>query len=148
MSLKERILSDLKTAMKNADSFRVGVLRLLSSAIQNEAIAKRGKGAGGDLTEDELLAILKREAKKRKESIAVYSGAGRTDLSEGEEKELAIISEYLPPEPERSDIEAFVKKTIDSGDKEFSSVMKATMAEFKGAADGKVVSEIVRSMIG
>jgi len=147
MSLKEKIISDIKTALKNADSFRVGVLRLVSSVFQNEAIAKRSKGEGDELTEDELIAILKREAKKRRESIDIYSKANRPELAENEERELKIIKEYLPPEPTKEEIEAVVKKIIDSGELEFSSVMKSAMAEIKGA-DGKAVSEVVREMLG
>lgn len=148
MPLKERITSDLKAAMKNADSFRVGVLRLLSSAFQNEAIAKRTRKEEGDLTEEELIAVLKREAKKRRESIDIYSQAGRTDLSENEERELKVIKEYLPPELSPEEIEAVVRKLAESGAADFSSLMKSAMAEFRGAADGKVVSEVVKRVLG
>lgn len=148
MSLKERISFDLKTALKNADSFRVGVLRLLLSSLQNEAIAKRGRTGSGDLTDEDALATLKKEAKKRKESIAIYSGTSRSDLLEAEERELKLIREYLPPELDPREIEIVVRKIVDSGNKEFSSIMKAAMAELKGAADGKTVSEIVKSVIG
>lgn len=146
MPLKEKIDADLKAAMKNADAFRVGVLRLLKSAIQNETIAKHG--ASGVLSDEDTLAVLKREAKKRKESIAIYTESGRGDLAETEVKELALLSEYLPPEISREEIEATVKEIVASGLTEFSAIMKESMARFKGAADGKVVSEIVRSAIG
>ncbi|MFA4999593.1 MAG: GatB/YqeY domain-containing protein [Parcubacteria group bacterium] len=148
MPLKERIASDLKTALKNADSFRLGVLRLISSAFQNEAIAKRTRGQEGDLTEDELIAVLKHEAKKRRESIDAYGKGGRSDLVESEERELKIIKEYLPPELSREKIEEIVKRIVESGVKEFPLVMKAAMAELKNAADGKAVSEVVKSILG
>jgi len=148
MSLREKISSDLKSAMKNADSFRVGVLRLLSSAFQNEAIAKRTRAEEGDLTELELIAVLKREAKKRRESIDIYRPAGRPDLAESEERELSIIKEYLPPELTREEIEGVIKKIVASGVTDFSAVMKSAMAEFKGAADGKIVSEVVKQILG
>ncbi|MFA5052968.1 MAG: GatB/YqeY domain-containing protein [Parcubacteria group bacterium] len=147
MLLKERIASDLKTALKNADSFRLGVLRLITSSLQNEAIAKRTKSEEGDLTEEEVIAVLKREAKKRKESILAYSEGNRSDLAEQEERELKLIGEYLPAEPKREEIEEAAKKAIDSGAKDFPSVMKIVMAEFKGTADGKVVSEVVKSLL-
>ena len=146
MPLKEKIDADLKAAMKNADAFRVGVLRLLKSALQNETIAKHG--ADGSLSEEEVLAVLKREAKKRKESISVYTDSGRGDLAETEVKELELIGEYLPPEIGREEIEKTVKEVVASGATEFSAVMKEAMARFKGAADGKVVSEVVRSILG
>jgi hypothetical protein len=148
MSLREKISSDLKSAMKNADSFRVGVLRLLSSAFQNEAIAKRTRAEEGDLTELELIAVLKREAKKRRESIDIYRPAGRPDLAESEERELSIIKEYLPPELTREEIEGVIKKIVASDVTDFSAVMKSAMAEFKGAADGKIVSEVVKQILG
>jgi len=148
MPLKERISSDLKIAMKNADSFRVGVLRLLASAFQNEAIAKRTRREEGDITEEEVISVLKKEAKKRRESIDVYQAAARTDLADNEKKELEIIKEYLPPELSLEEIEAVVKRLADSGITDFSSLMKSAMAEFKGAADGKTVSEAVKRILG
>lgn len=146
MSLKEKLDADLKAAMKNADAFRVGVLRLLKSAIQNETIAKRG--ADGILSDEEVLSVLKREAKKRKESIAIYTESGRDDLADIEIKELDFLSEYLPAEISREEIEKTVKEIVDSGVVEFSAAMKEAMSRFRGAADGKVVSEVVRSLIG
>lgn len=134
--------------MKSADSFRVGVLRLLSSALQNEAIAKRTRGEIGELTELEMIVVLKREAKKRKESIEIYRSASRAELAENEERELALIKEYLPPEVEIGDIEAVIKKIVASGVTDFPTVMKSAMAEFKGAADGKLVSETVKKVLG
>ena len=148
MPLKERISSDLKTAMKNANSFRVGVLRLLSASFQNEAIAKRTRGEEGELTELELIAVLKREAKKRKESVDIYRSANRPELAENEERELALIKEYLPPEVNPEEIEEVVKKIIASGVSDFPSVMKSAVAEFKGAADGKVVAQTVKKILG
>ena len=148
MSLKERMMSDLKAAMKNADSFKVGILRLIMSALQNEEIALRGKGITGEMDDASVIAVLKREAKKRKESIAIYGEAKRDDLKEGEEKELVVIQEYLPPELPVEEVKKVVEAIVASGDKEFSSVMKKAIAELKGQADGKVVSDIVRSLVG
>ena len=142
------MMSDLKAAMKNADSFKVGILRLIMSALQNEEIALRGKGITGEMDDASVIAVLKREAKKRKESIAIYGEAKRDDLKEGEEKELVVIQEYLPPELPVEEIKKVVEAIVASGDKEFSSVMKKAIAELKGQADGKVVSDIVRSLVG
>lgn len=142
------MMSDLKAAMKDADAFKVGILRLMMSALQNESIALRGKGGSGEMDDAAVLAVLKREAKKRKESIAVYAEAGRDDLKEGEEKELALIQEYLPEELSVEEIKKVVDAIVASGDKEFSSVMKKAIIELKGQADGKVVSDVVRAAIG
>jgi len=148
MSLQERLSTDLKAALKNTDSFRVGVLRLLSAVLQNETISKRTYGVDNPLTEAEVLGILKREAKKRKESIDIFSEAKRFDLAEKETRELGIIKEYLPPEVSREEIEEAIKRIIASGIKDFPSIMKAVIAEFKGAADGKQAAEIVKSILG
>ena len=146
--LKERMMSDLKEAMKSADRFKVGILRLLMSAMQNESIALKGKGETGDLTDEAVIALLKREAKKRKESIELYSGAGRGDLKETEENELEFIKQYLPVEMTEVEIKKVVDSIVASGDREFSSVIKKAMAEFKGRADGKVVANIIHAAIG
>ncbi len=145
MSIKEQLDADLKIAMKSADSFSVGVLRLIKSALQNETIAKYG--ASGILTDTEMLAVLKREAKKGKESVEVYTTSGREDLAEGEKKELEFLSKYLPAEIPAEEIEKVVKEVIANGATEFSSVMKEVMARFNGAADGKIVSEIVKKSL-
>ena len=147
MSLQERISADLKTALKNADSFRVGILRLLSAALQNETISKRTNGEDNPLAEAEVIGVLKREAKKRKESIDIFREAGRFELSENEEKELVIIQEYLPPEISREEIEATARKIMVSGVTEFPALMKSVIVEFKGAADGKQVAEIIKSIL-
>jgi hypothetical protein len=142
------MMSDLKAAMKNADQFKVGILRLLISAMQNESIALRGKGEEGELSDEAVIAVLKREAKKRKESIVLYAEAKRDDLKEAEEKELVLIKEYLPEELSEEEIKKTVDSIVASGDREFSSVIKKALAEFKGRADGKVVSDIIRAAIG
>jgi len=148
MSLQEKISTDLKTALKNTDSFRVSVLRLLSASLQNEAISKRTNGIDNPLTEAEVIGVLKREAKKRKESIDIFKGAERFDLSENEIKELAIIQDYLPPEVSREEIEATTKRIMASGITDFPTLMKSVIAEFNGAADGKQVAEVVRLVLG
>lgn len=147
MYLKEQISSDIKIAMKSADSFRLGVLRLLSSAFQNEAIAKRTRKEEGDLTEEEVIAVLKREAKKRKESIDIYSQAKRGDLLENEERELKIIQEYLPQEATREEVELAIVKIIESGVSDFPTIMKTLIADFKGSLDAKQASQIIRQKL-
>lgn len=147
MSLKEQISSDIKTSMKSADSFRLGVLRLLSSAFQNEAIAKRTRKEEGDLTEEEVIAVLKREAKKRKESIDIYSQAKRGDLLENEERELKIIQEYLPQEATYEEVELAIVKIIESGVSDFPTIMKTLIADFKGSLDAKQASQIIKQKL-
>jgi hypothetical protein len=147
MSLKEKIEIELKASLKKADHFRVGVLRLLLSSIHNEEIAKRGRQAESVLADEEVSAVLRREAKKRKEAIAIYAGTARKDLLEQEEKELGLIQEYLPPELSREAVEETVRKIVISGGKDFSSVMREAMKELRGRADGNLVSEVVRETL-
>ncbi len=147
MSLQERVTFDMKSAMKNADGFRVGVLRLLLSALKNEIISKRTDSSVSILADNEALVVLKREAKKRKESIIIYNNANRADLAINEEKELNIIKEYLPKEPTKEEIESVVNKIIESGVKDFPTIMKSVKEEFKEAADGQVVAEIIKTAL-
>jgi len=147
MSLQERVTFDMKSAMKNADGFRVGVLRLLLSALKNEIISKRTDSSVSILADNEALVVLKREAKKRKESIIIYNNANRADLAINEEKELDIIKEYLPKEPTKEEIESVVNKIIESGVKDFPTIMKSVKEEFKEAADGQVVAEIIKTAL-
>jgi hypothetical protein len=146
MSLKARLEANLKESMKGADRFRVGILRLLLAALHNEEIARR-TGSAGELSESDEIAVLKREAKKRREAIEIYAKVGRNDLREQEEKELAVIGEYLPAEMNREDIRRVVEKLAETN-KDFPGLMKEAMKELAGRADGKVVAEIVREILG
>lgn len=158
MSLKEKLTDDSKEALKSGDSFRVGVLRMLLSALHNKEIEKKGKGlpaqAGQDfvLTEDEVIDVLMKESKKRKEAGEIYSKAGRSDLSEKEAKELEIIKRYLPEQLGEEEIEKAVKAAIEKigadNIKDFGKVMAEAMKELKGRADASSISEMVKKNIG
>lgn len=147
MAIRLTIEADLKSSMKNADQDKVGILRLLLSAIHNEEIAKRGRGEEGILTSEEEIVVLKREAKKRKESIELYLKGGRNDLAEKEERELKFIGQYLPAELSREAIEEVVSKVVAAGNKDFGTAMKESMKELKGQADGKLVAEVIKSLL-
>ncbi|MDP3729345.1 MAG: GatB/YqeY domain-containing protein [bacterium] len=147
MALLDTIQSDLKTAMKAGDALTVGVLRMIGAAIKNKSIEKRGKGESEVLTEEEVVAMLQREAKKRKEAIEAFEKGGRQDLADQEKAELPIIEKYLPEQLSADNVRAAVQK-IMSGiqDKSnFGLVMKAVMQELKGKADAKLISQIIRS---
>jgi hypothetical protein len=147
MAIRLTIEADLKSSMKNADQDKVGILRLLLSAIHNEEIAKRVRGEEGILTSEEEIVVLKREAKKRKESIELYLKGGRNDLAEKEERELKFIGQYLPAELSREAIEEVVSKVVAAGNKDFGTAMKESMKELKGQADGKLVAEVIKSLL-
>lgn len=147
MELLARISADLKEAMKAHDADKVGLLRMLSSALKNKAIEK---GKDAVITEEEAIQAVTREAKKRKESVVAFMAGGRPDLADKETAELAIIEKYLPVLMTLEEATAAVDKILAGlADKSNAGlVMKAVMQEMKGKADGKMVSELVKAKLG
>ncbi len=143
--LKEAI----KTAMKARDAVRLSVLRGISAAATNEAVAK-GKGPDAMLTDDELLTVIMRAAKQRKDSIEQFTAGGRPELAESEQAELKIIEEMLPKQMSRDEIVAAAQaKAAELGitDKaKANQLMGMLMKDLKGKADGTVVKEVVDGM--
>ncbi len=150
--LLEKLHSELTAAQKGKRAFELGVLRLLTAAAHNRAIEKRGQGKGDELTDEEVLEVLKKEAKKRKESIQLFTQGNRRDLAENEAKELALIERYLPAELSEEAVRLHVEKVLASGavsaEQGFGVVMKEAMKELKGKADAGLVSKIVKEKIG
>lgn len=144
MPLKQQILDDTKTAMKAKDMDKVNTLRFLQAAIKNKEIEVRPN----ELTDDDVLAVLRKSVKQRQDSIEQYKTASRADLADKEQAELTIIESYLPQQLSADVIEKFVKEAIaETGAKtmkEMGAVMKVVMAKTQGAADNKVVSELVK----
>jgi len=161
--LHQKITDDLKTAMKAGKEFEAGVLRFLLSSLHNKEIEKKGKGLEPTLSDEEVIEVLSREAKKRKEAIEMYIKGGRNDLVEKETKELEIIKQYLPEQLSEEEIEKIVVATIEKiGAKDIKDpegkpsvsygaslgrVMGEVMKELKGRADAKLVSEIAKKRI-
>lgn len=147
MSLKEKIRDDLKTSMKNQDKVSLGVLRLLNSDIRNKEIELIR-----EVTDDEVVKIIKSNVKKRKDSIEMYRQGKREDLAKQEEGELEILQKYLPKEMDESVIREMVKSLmVKKGlnkPEDFGSLMKEVMKETKGNADGKTVSSLVKEELG
>lgn len=147
MALQEKLMGDLKEAMKAGAADKVSLLRLISSALKNKAIEK---GKDAVLSEEDVLQVVAREAKKRKESIEAFMAGGRPDLADKERAELVIIETYLPKQMSREEASAAVEKVLAGlADKSNAGlVMKAVMAELKGKADGKLISELVKQKLG
>ena len=145
MELLAKLQEDLKTAMKGGDSETVGTIRMLQAAIQNEHIAK---GKEKEFTDEDVMAVLRKESKKRRESADVFAGAGRKDLADKEEKELALIKTYLPPELSDQEVEAIVAEVVAGGQSEFGKVMGAVMAKIAGRAESGKVSAAVKKALG
>ncbi len=150
MDLQKQILNDLKEAMKSGAADRVAVLRLMSAAFSNKKIEKKGKGQPEELTNEDVLEVLAKEAKRRKESITAFTSGGRSDLADKEKAELIIIEKYLPAQLSEADTIAAVQAVIAklSETSNLGVVMKAVMAELKGKADSKLVSETVKKQLG
>jgi uncharacterized protein len=148
MVSKSSLTDDMRAAMKRGDAESLQTIRLLLAAIGTREIEKRS-GDGGELTEEEVVGILRAESKKRKESIRMYEGAGRDDLAVPERKELELIENYLPKQLDRKAVQDVVVRVLESvPQKEFGSVMKRVMQELKGKADGAVISEVVKELLG
>ena len=143
MTLKEKIKSDLKDAMKSGDTVVRGVLRLLSSDIKNEEISLKK-----ELADDDVLKIIKKDIKRHKESIEQYKTGEREDLAEQEEKELEILEKYMPEQMSEEEIRKIVsgviKKLGATNVSDFGKVMGMAIKEIGGNVDGNVVSGIVK----
>lgn len=136
----------LKTAMVNKDNLRRDVIRVMMSAIKQVEVDSQKQLAG-----DEIITILQKEAKKRRESIDEALKVGRTEIAEQEKKELSILEEFLPNQLTHDEISVIVRETIAqtgvSSAKEIGKLMGALMPKVKGLADGKLVNEIVRELL-
>ena len=162
--LKEKILQNLNTALKEKKELELSVLRMLSAAVQNRESEKRTKlwkekadlpseelEKKSKLTDEEVLEVISSEAKKRKESIEGFQKGKREDLVEKEKKELEILESYLPEQLSEEEIKKLVQGAVSKvGAKEMrdvGKVMQELMPEVKGRADGALVSKIVKESL-
>jgi uncharacterized protein YqeY len=150
MNLKERIDRDLKDAMRSRNTVRLRTLRSIRAALLEKEIAER-KGGEADLTEKQMLAVLQKQAKQRRDSIDQYDKGGRNDLVAAESAELKIIESYLPEQLGDEDIRAVVQEIVkESGAAsmaDMGKVMGPAMQRLGGQADGKRVNQIVREIL-
>ena len=148
--LTEKVKKDMQNAMKAKDELRLSVLRGALSEFTNALVATKRKPTE-QLTDDEAIAVFKRLAKQRKESVEQFTKGNRPELAEKEMKELAIIEEYLPEQASREQIEKIAKEKIKEmafTDKaKMGQLMGAIMKELGGNADGAVVKEVVESLL-
>ena len=149
MSLKDKITGDMTAAMKSKDANRLSVLRMAKAALMNEA---NKRGADYELTDEEITKVLQTLVKQRKDSIDQYEKAGRSELAEKEQTELAVLEDYLPQSATIEEIESAVTEAISetgaNSMKEMGAVMKAAQAKLAGkSADGRIVSETVKAKL-
>lgn len=149
MALLDTIAEAMKIAMKSRDQLRLETLRTIRAGLLEKQVEKRPSGG---MNADDEVAVLLSASKKRKEAAEIYRQNKREDLAIQEERELAIIQEYLPQQVNPAEIEEVARKYIlqtgSSTAKDFGKVMPLVMKELKGRADGKVIGEIVKSLLG
>ena len=146
MSLRERLNDELKSSMKSKDGLKLSVIRMIRSSMKNREIDLKH-----ELDDREIIEIISTLCKQRRESIRLFSEASRQDLVDKEEKELALLLEFLPQQLTREELEDLVMKTIAEcgaqGGKDMGRVMKALQPSVAGRADGKLVSEVVKEKL-
>lgn len=149
--LQERLDSDLKNSMRSKNVARTRTLRSIRAALQQKEIEKRGKGEKG-LTEEEIFAVLQKQAKQREDSIEQFAQGGRPDLESSEREELEIIREYLPAQASEKEIQSVVERAIEEVGAEsiadMGKVMGSAMAALKGKADGRRINQVVKDLLG
>ena len=148
MGLKEKLQSDLTDAIRSKDSVKSGTIRMLLAAMTNEEVA--GKSAKV-LSDAEVITVISREAKKRREAVEAYTNAKRDDLASKEKEEAAVIALYLPEQLSEADIKKLISEAIAetnaTGPAGMGLVMKVLQPKIVGKADGGVVSSLVKDAL-
>ena len=149
MSLVAKIAADLKAAMFAKDAEKLSVLRMLKSAVKYAAIEKGG--ADSVPTDLEVLSVVRKEVKKREDSIASFTQAGRNDMADKEKKEMEFLKTMLPAQLTPEKLEQLVKEAIAevgaTSKAQMGSVMKAAQSKAAGQADGKTLSQLVQRLL-
>ena len=151
-ALKDRLQSDLTVAIKGRDEVTAATVRMVLTAITNEEVAGKEHR---ELSDDDVLTVLGREAKKRREAAEAYDAANRPELAERERSELAVITGYLPQQLDEVELDAIVAAAVAevsatgaAGGQAMGAVMKVVQPQVKGRADGSVVAAKVRAALG
>lgn len=147
MTLSERINNDLKDAMKSKDSFKLGVIRMVKGAMQLEKPNPRE-----ELTDDDVIKVLSKQIKMRKEAITQFDAAGRNDLADQNKKELEILSAYMPEQLSLEELNKIIDKVFDevkpTSVKDMGMIMKSLSPLIKGKADMSLVNSIIKERLG
>jgi len=150
MKLQERVDADLKDAMRAKDTTKLGVLRMLKSALKYAAIAK--SGADAELSDAETAQVIRKQVKQRQDSIESFEQGGRAELVEKEKGELSILNGYLPQAMSADEVSKIVRETIAEAGAtsraQMGAVMKALQAKVAGRVDGKALSAEVQKQLG
>lgn len=147
MGLKDTVLGDLKMAMKEKDEARLAAIRFLQAAIKNKEIEVRPNA----VSEQDIIGVVRKIANQLKDAITQFEQAGRSDLAEKEKSQLKVIEGYLPQQMSREALEKVIAdvmaETKASTMKDMGAVIKGTVAKTAGAADSKLISEIVKAKL-
>jgi len=148
MSLEQKIMGELKTAMLAKDEKALRSLRAIKAAI---LLVKTSEGAGGELKEDDEIKLLQKLVKQRKDSLEIYQQQNRTDLAQKESEEIEIIERFLPKQLSvdelRSEVAAIISEVGASSPADMGKVMGAATKKLAGKADGKTISALVKEML-
>jgi uncharacterized protein YqeY len=146
MTLKHRLAEDLKQALREGDERRKSTIRMVRAAITNAEIER-----GEQLGDEDVLAVIAKQAKQRRESVTEFAKAGRQDLVDQEERELQILLSYLPAQMSRDEIEVAAQQVIAevgaTSRAQMGEVMRRLMSQLKGKADGGLVNQVVREIL-
>jgi len=148
LSIKEQLMADMKAAMKAKEEGKLALntIRMARAHIRQAEI----DNGHADFNDDQVLAVLRKEVKQRKETLSEIESSGREDLVKQTKAEIDVLEKYLPAEMAPEAVEAAVKEIVDAmdpGQRNMGSVMKAVMAKLKGQADGKLINQIVRKLL-
>ena len=144
--MREKFSSELKVAMKASDKRRVDTIRMIMAALKDKEIEARGQGK--TLSNEDILALLQKMTKSRKESQEIYEKAGRLDLSTQEAEEISVINSFLPQQLSGSEVEAAIAETGASSVKDMGKVVGALKAQFAGRMDFATASARVKAILG
>ncbi len=152
MPLKNQLDADLKDAMRAKDENRMSAIRMLKAAISNFELARsdpKSPDRDKPIVEADLLGVVEKQIKQRRESIEMYQKGNRPELAAKEQAEIKVLEAYMPKQLSRDEISKEVQGIIAAlGTKEFPKVMREAATKLKGRADGKMVNEVVRELTG
>lgn len=144
--LKQQIEEQIKNALKGGEELRLSTLRFLLSAIKNDEIAKQR-----EVTDEEVISVVRHQVKQRKESIEAFQKGGREELAEKERQELEILNKFLPQQLSEEEVKKMVQETIaelpESERKNFGKVMGVVMGRIKGQTEGNIVAKVVKEVL-
>ena len=146
MSLEERLLDEMKQAMKSNDKLRLSTIRMIRSALKNKEIELRKK-----LEDEEIAKVIQAMVRKGEESVEQFQAGGRTDLVDKEKKEIEILKSFLPQPLSQEEILKIIDQSIQetqaSSPKDIGKVMKSVMPKIGGKADGKLINQLVKERL-